>query len=115
MEAFQAGFPGLTVFLTFGHSLPRSISLRTNKPLAECASGLLAPFLDGYRELRRCDREWLAAVPDMLALQRSMNYALFHQYRDRALLDDDTLDRWSRFRRDIEADTPVVQLDFASF
>jgi Ser/Thr protein kinase RdoA (MazF antagonist) len=81
----------------------------------DAVAAFLPPFLDGYRELRRCDREWLAAVPDMLALQRSMNYALFHQYRDPALLDDDTLDRWSRFRRDIEADTPVVQLDFASF
>jgi Ser/Thr protein kinase RdoA (MazF antagonist) len=81
----------------------------------DAVAAFLAPFLDGYRELRRCDREWLAAVPDMLALQRSMNYALFHQYRDPALLNDDTLDRWSRFRRDIEADTPVVQLDFASF
>ena len=44
-----------------------------------------------------------------------MNYALFHQYRDPAVLDDETLDRWARFRRDIEADTPVLQLDFASF
>jgi amicoumacin kinase len=78
-------------------------------------AAFLAPFLDGYRELRHCDREWLAAVPDLLALQRSMNYALFHQYRDPTLLDDDTLDRWSRFRRDIEADTPVVQLDFTAF
>ena len=81
----------------------------------EAAAAFLAPFLEGYRELRRCDREWLAAVPDMLALQRSMNYALFHQYRDPALLDENTLDRWSRFRRDIEADTPVLQLDFKSF
>ncbi len=79
------------------------------------AAAFLAPFLEGYRELRRCDREWLAAVPDMLALQRSMNYALFHQYRDPAVLDEATLDRWSRFRRDIEAETPVLQLDFASF
>ncbi|HEX4455310.1 MAG TPA: phosphotransferase [Kofleriaceae bacterium] len=78
-------------------------------------AAFLAPFLDGYRELRRCDREWLATVPDMLALQRCMNYALFHQYRDPALLDDDTRGRWARFRRDIEADTPVLQLDFASF
>jgi len=81
----------------------------------EAVAAFLAPFLEGYRELRRCDREWLAAVPDMLALQRSMNYALFHQYRDPALLDEETLDRWSRFRRDIEADTPVLQLDFKSF
>jgi amicoumacin kinase len=81
----------------------------------DAVAAFLPPFLEGYRELRPCDREWLAAVPDMLALQRSMNYALFHQYRDPAVLDDATLDRWSRFRRDIEADTPVVQLDFASF
>lgn len=81
----------------------------------DAVAEFLAPFLDGYREHRRCDREWLAAVPDMLALQRSMNYALFHQYRDPAVLDEDTLDRWGRFRRDIEADTPVIALDFESF
>jgi Ser/Thr protein kinase RdoA (MazF antagonist) len=81
----------------------------------EAVAAFLAPFLEGYRELRRCDRVWLEAVPDMLALQRSMNYALFHQYRDPGLLDEDTLDRWGRFRRDIETDTPVLQLDFARF
>ncbi|MEO7733515.1 MAG: phosphotransferase, partial [Kofleriaceae bacterium] len=72
-------------------------------------SAFLAPFLEGYRELRPCDRTWLETIPDMLALQRSMNYALFHQYRDPAILDEDTLDRWSRFRRDIEGDVPVLQ------
>lgn len=44
-----------------------------------------------------------------------MNDALFHQDRDPAVLDDDTLDRWGRFRRDIEADVPVVEIDFASY
>lgn len=81
----------------------------------EAVAAFLAPFLEGYRELRRCDRVWLEAIPDMLALQRSMNYALFHQYRDPSLLDDDTREIWRRFRRDIEAETPVVQLDFARF
>jgi Ser/Thr protein kinase RdoA (MazF antagonist) len=81
----------------------------------EAVSTFFGPFLDGYRELRRCDPAWLAAIPDMLALQRSMNYALFHQYRDPALLDEDTLDRWGRFRRDIEAETPVLELDFTRF
>jgi amicoumacin kinase len=81
----------------------------------EAVASFLGPFLEGYRELRRCDRAWLETIPDMLALQRSMNYALFHQYRDPGVLDDDTLDRWSRFKRDIEADTPVVQVDFARF
>jgi Ser/Thr protein kinase RdoA (MazF antagonist) len=81
----------------------------------EAVATFLAPFLEGYRELRRCDRRWLEALPDMLALQRSMNYALFHQYRDPSVLDQDTLDRWSRFRRDIEDETPVLQLDFTRF
>jgi Ser/Thr protein kinase RdoA (MazF antagonist) len=81
----------------------------------EAVAAFLAPFMEGYRELRRCERAWMEALPDMLALQRSMNYALFHQYRDPALLDEDTLDRWGRFRRDIEADTPVIELDFGQF
>jgi Ser/Thr protein kinase RdoA (MazF antagonist) len=81
----------------------------------DAAGAFLAPFLEGYREIRRCDREWLTAIPDMLALQRSMNYALFHQYRDPGPPDDNELDQWRRFRRDIEADVPVLGLDFARF
>lgn len=81
----------------------------------EAVAAVLTPFLEGYRELRPCERDWLAAIPDLLALQRAMNYALFHQYRDPAVLDDDVRDRWSRFRRGIESNTPVIELDFASF
>jgi hypothetical protein len=47
MEAFQAGYPGLTLFLTFGHSLPFVQSKHGQVPLAEVSYGLLAPFLDG--------------------------------------------------------------------
>jgi hypothetical protein len=47
MQAFQAGFPGLTVFLTFGFSLPWSETHAGTKSLADCHYGLLAPFLDG--------------------------------------------------------------------
>ena len=39
MAAFQEGFPGLTVFLTFGHSLPRVESDGGEKPLAESTTG----------------------------------------------------------------------------
>ncbi len=81
----------------------------------DAAAAFLAPFLRGYRELRACAREWLEAIPDLLALQRSMNYALFHQYRDPDVLDAPTLDAWSRFRRDIEADKPVLKLNFSGF
>ncbi len=78
-------------------------------------AAFLPPFLEGYRELRRCDGAALAMIPDLLALQRSMNYALFHQYRNPAVVDEDVLGRWSRFRRDIEGEVPVVRLDFAGF
>jgi Ser/Thr protein kinase RdoA (MazF antagonist) len=77
-------------------------------------AGFLPAFLAGYRSVRRCDREWLAALPDLLALQRCMNYALFHQYRDKNELDEADRDAWRRFRRDIEADAPVLHMDFAS-
>lgn len=47
MEAFQTGYPDLTIFLTFGYSLPWLESGQGRGPLAECHYGLLAPFLDG--------------------------------------------------------------------
>lgn len=63
MEAFQKGYPGLTVFLTFGHTLPwlqmtapgeppaggsdLSAPPGVRRPLADVPYGLLAPFVDG--------------------------------------------------------------------
>ncbi len=47
MTAMQEGYPGLTVFLTFGDSLVWKQSDRGKKPLAQCGYGLLVPFLDG--------------------------------------------------------------------
>jgi hypothetical protein len=55
MNALQDGFPGLTVFLTFGHSLPRHKSGMGQKALADCDYGLLAPFLDGMIAAARGD------------------------------------------------------------
>ncbi len=47
MMAFQEGFPDLTVFVTFGHSLVWKQSDGGKKPLPACHDGLLVPFLDG--------------------------------------------------------------------
>jgi hypothetical protein len=47
MRAFQEGYPGLVVFLTFGYSLPWTETSKGRIPLSECHYGLLAPFLDG--------------------------------------------------------------------
>jgi hypothetical protein len=53
MAVLQEGYPGLTVFLTFGHSLPFVLSDSGRRPLAETHYGLLAPFLDGLVEAAR--------------------------------------------------------------
>jgi len=53
MRAFHDGYPGLTLFLTFGYSLPWTESGAGKKPLADCTYGLMAPFLDGMVEAAR--------------------------------------------------------------
>ena len=50
MTAFQGGFPDLTVFVTFGHSLLWKKGEHGKIPLADCRYGLLVPFLDGMIE-----------------------------------------------------------------
>lgn len=47
MTALQEGYPGLTLFLSFGPSLPFVQSKHGQIPLAEVSYGLLAPFVDG--------------------------------------------------------------------
>lgn len=47
MRAFQTGYPGLTVFLTFGPTLPLSQRREGTVPLKDCEYGLLLPFIDG--------------------------------------------------------------------
>ena len=50
MQAFQEGFPGLKVLMTFGYGSPWQESDAMKKPLSECTYGLLAPFLDGMTD-----------------------------------------------------------------
>jgi hypothetical protein len=53
MHAVEQAFPEGTLLLTFGYELPWLESNQGTRPLAECANGLLAPFLDGLRDGRR--------------------------------------------------------------
>lgn len=53
MEAFQAGYPDLTLFLTFGYSVPWRETQGGGKALADAEYGLLAPFLDGMVDAAR--------------------------------------------------------------
>ena len=47
MRAFERGYPGLTVFMTWAYSLPLNQSLGGRKPIADGPYGLLVPFVDG--------------------------------------------------------------------
>jgi 2-polyprenyl-6-methoxyphenol hydroxylase-like FAD-dependent oxidoreductase len=47
MAAFERGYPGLTVFLTYGYSEPLSESVGYRKPVIDTRYALLVPFLDG--------------------------------------------------------------------
>jgi hypothetical protein len=47
MEAFQEGYPDLTIFLTFGYALPFQEASYDLEKRAKAHYGLLAPFLDG--------------------------------------------------------------------
>jgi hypothetical protein len=53
MRAFHEGYPGITLFLTFGYSLPWQETRGGSRPLSDCNYGLLAPFLDGMIEAAR--------------------------------------------------------------
>lgn len=53
MAAFQEGFPGLTVLLTFGPSYARAQTDDGKRPLAETEYGLLVPFVEGMVEAVR--------------------------------------------------------------
>ena len=55
MAAFQDGFPGLTVLLTFGPSLVRAKTDGGKIPREDTEYGLLVPFLEGMAEARRGD------------------------------------------------------------
>ncbi|HEY6228133.1 MAG TPA: hypothetical protein VI282_13515 [Verrucomicrobiae bacterium] len=90
MQAFQEGYPKLTIFLTFGYSLPWAESGEGKHALAEVHYGLLAPFLDGmletaqdgvkfvdgceiaygYKEPAQFEKEYAAMKTGLLAIVR---------------------------------------------
>ncbi len=47
MDAFQSHYPEITIFMTFGYSIPWHQMKKDNLELTEVSYGLLAPLLDG--------------------------------------------------------------------
>ncbi len=60
IAAFERGYPGLTIFLTYGYSLPyQSIRRHWCKDLAGCPQGLSKAFLDGMLEAASGSTEFI--------------------------------------------------------
>jgi len=53
MQAFQEGFPDLAILMTFGYGSPWQESDAGKRPLSECGTGLMSPFLDGMIDAAR--------------------------------------------------------------
>jgi hypothetical protein len=51
MSAMQKEFPGLTLFLTWGYSMPLYQTYGGRSPLSEAPEALLVPFLDGVYDV----------------------------------------------------------------
>ncbi|HUK61906.1 MAG TPA: hypothetical protein VLV15_01195, partial [Dongiaceae bacterium] len=73
MRAFERGYPGLTVFMTWAYSLPLHESIGGRKALSEGHNGLLAPFVDGM----------VGAASDSATIVDG--HELSYAYRDTAL------------------------------
>ena len=79
MQALQAGYPALTVFLTFGYSLPWGDSNNAKATLADCNYGLLAPFLDGMLEAARGGTRFVDGFEHAYAYTTAAEFAAAQQ------------------------------------
>jgi hypothetical protein len=86
MQAFQEGYPGLTLFSTFGPSLPFVQTKHGETPLADASYGLLAPFFDGLLDGARGSTR----IVDGYELSYGFTYAP-HFDEARALVKQDVL------------------------
>lgn len=89
MEAFQQGFPDVTVFLTFGHSLAWEQSLSWwggRKPLSECQYGLLAAFLDGMVESAKGNAQLVDGYEHAYGFRNTSRFAAAYQTMKKGVL-----------------------------
>src|SRR6185312_1971423 len=74
MRAFQEGYPGLTVFFTFGYTLPYATTRHDPAKLDAARYGLLAPFLDGILDVAAPDTKLVDGYERSYAYQSAQQF-----------------------------------------
>lgn len=74
MRAFQEGYPGLTVFFTFGYTLPYATTRHDPAKLDAARYGLLAPFLDGMLDVAAPDTKLVDGYERSYAYQSARQF-----------------------------------------
>ncbi|HEX5688784.1 MAG TPA: phosphotransferase [Roseiflexaceae bacterium] len=73
----------------------------------------MSHFLNGYREVRPFDRQWLQEIPAFLKLRELVLYAVMHRDYDVQNIDDWWAARFMHDRKwKIERDLPFIDFDF---
>lgn len=87
-----------------------------NQPDAiEKARRFLPPFMDGYREVRSFDSCWFDTFADFLKLRELELHAIMHRDLDVTAIPHPWCAAFMAGRRErIEADAPVLDIDFRS-
>jgi Ser/Thr protein kinase RdoA (MazF antagonist) len=78
----------------------------------QIASRFLSKFMKGYRQQNDLGADWMGYIPDFLRLYDFVNYGIIHQTWDLNHLNSKQTEVIDRIRRRIEAETPLVEIDF---
>ena len=87
---------------------------RAHDPIA-LGSAFLADYLAGYATAHALDPAWLAHFPLFLRVRRAVLYAALHMGFPAETMPEREREILADLRQGIEADAPVVDLDFTAF
>ena len=86
MEAFEEGYPNVTIFLTYGFSLPWRQCRGNAANLPQAQYGLLAPFLDGMLDAARGKSHIIDGYESSYGYKDTSRFASAHQTMSSGLL-----------------------------
>lgn len=69
-------------------------------------------YLQGYRQEFDLPPGWAEQIPLLLRLRHLLIYVIFHQITDLENMDEERAEILDKFRKEIEEETPIVEMDF---